>query len=264
MHIDIIDPFHSGESALHQVDARVKLILAIAFILAVALVPVGAWPGYVLLLALILAVAVVSDLGATFAVKRAFIVIPFVISALPLIFTTEGSPILSFSLLGWDLAITSAGVARFASIVLKSWISVQAGILLAATTPFPQLLTAMRAIRIPRLLVGIFGLMWRYMFVLADEAMRLMRARDARSGSETGRGGGSLAWRAKVTGSMAGSLFLRGYERSERIYAAMLSRGYDGETRSLPLHPLNARGWTTLLAGLGLLLAIMAMNQLFL
>ncbi len=127
---------------------------------------------------------------------------------------------------------------RFISIALKSWISVQAAILLATTTTFPDLMLAMRAIRIPRLLVAIFGLMWRYLFVLADEAIRLMRARQARSGHADQPGlkpGGSLAWRARVTGGMAGNLFLRAFERSDRIYMAMLARGYDGEMRSEPL-----------------------------
>ena len=121
---------------------------------------------------------------------------------------------------------------------------------------------AMRAVRIPRLLVGIFGLMWRYLFLLADEAMRLMRARQARSGSSSGRGGGTLAWRARVTGSMAGSLFLRGYERSERVYNAMLSRGYDGETRTLPIAPLTSSQWAGLLAGLAALAGILTLEIL--
>ena len=262
MHISFVDPFHVGHSVLHQVDARIKLVLAIAFILTVALTPVGAWSGYILLFAIILAVAIVSEMGALFAVKRAFIVLPFVLSALPIIFTTEGASWFSFTLGRWDLMISGQGVARFASILLKSWISVQAGILLAATTQFPQLLMAMRTIRIPRLLVGIFGLMWRYMFLLADEAMRLMRAREARSGSSSGKGGGSIAWRAQVTGSMAGSLFLRGYERSERVYSAMLARGYDGETRALPVAPLTARQWASLLAGLAALASILALEIL--
>ena len=73
----------------------------------------------------------------------------------------------------------------------KSWLSVQAAIVLAACTPFPDLLQAMRAVRVPRLLVAMFGLMWRYLFVLADEALRLMRARSARSGVlEAGRAPG--------------------------------------------------------------------------
>jgi cobalt/nickel transport system ATP-binding protein len=73
--------------------------------------------------------------------------------------------------------------------------------------------------------------MWRYMGITVDEAGRMLRARTARSsilasaGSKTG---GKLAWRAKVTGGMAGSLLVRSIERSERVYAAMLSRGYDG------------------------------------
>ena len=128
--------------------------------------------------------------------------------------------------------------------MLKSWLSVQAAIVLAASTPFPELLQAMRAIGAPRLLVAMFGLMWRYLFVMVDEALRLMRARSARSGQlegGTSRSGGSIAWRARVTGGMAGNLLIRAFERSERIYSAMLARGYDGETRSLPLPPIAFR-----------------------
>jgi cobalt/nickel transport system permease protein len=155
-----------------------------------------------------------------------------------------------------------AGLERFASIAVKSWISVQAAILLATTTPFPDLMVAMRAVRIPRMLVTIFGLMWRYLFVLVDEALRLMRARQARSGHSDQPGlkpGGSLAWRAGVTGNMAGSLFLRAFERSDRIYTAMLARGYDGEVRSEPLPKLTGENWIILTASLvvlGLLLVI--------
>jgi len=159
-------------------------------------------------------------------------------------------------------------------VVLKSWLSVQAAIVMASSTPFPELLQAMRAVGIPRLLVGMFGLMWRYLFVLVDEALRLMRARAARSGQSAGAGkrlalsgaegsGGSVAWRARVAGGMAGNLFLRAFERSDRIYVAMLSRGYDGEVRTLPLVPLTSRGWLTLAAGLFLLLLLLLFGILF-
>jgi cobalt/nickel transport system permease protein len=119
------------------------------------------------------------------------------------------------------------------------------------------------------LLVAMFGLMWRYLFILADEALRLMRARAARSGApEPGRGrrparsGGSLAWRARVTGGMAGNLFLRAFERSERIFIAMLSRGYDGEVRTLALTPLARGPRLTLIAGLGLLAILLGTGLL--
>jgi cobalt/nickel transport system permease protein len=152
-------------------------------------------------------------------------------------------------------------VERFASIAIKSWISVQAAIVMASSTPFPDLLTAMRAVRIPRLLVAIFGLMWRYLFVLADEALRLLRARSARSGRSDlpgARPGGSFAWRARVAGGMAGSLFLRSFERSDRIYMAMLSRGYNGEVRSMPLPDIRPADRAALFGGLALLGLLLA------
>jgi cobalt/nickel transport system permease protein len=95
--------------------------------------------------------------------------------------------------------------------------------------------------------------MYRYMFVLVDEGQRLMRAREARSADLAGqRSGGSLLWRARVTGDMIGTLFLRTYERSERIYQAMLARGYTGEFRALGQREVKRREFA--LSGAGLLL----------
>ncbi|MEZ4622523.1 MAG: CbiQ family ECF transporter T component [Caldilineaceae bacterium] len=97
-------------------------------------------------------------------------------------------------------------------------------ILLVTVTPFPAILWALRALHLPNPLVSIVSLMYRYLFVLYDEATRLLRARAARSATADGvRGGGSLLWRGQFAGRMAGSLMLRSFERSERIYNAMLS-----------------------------------------
>ncbi len=253
MHFHFLDPFEPGTSVLHALDARVKFILTVAFILAVGFTPLAAWPIYILLLSLAVAAAVASELGVTYAMKRALVALPFALAALPSLFTTSGATLFSFELGSWVLTATQPGLHRLLSVVLKSWISLQAAVLLNATTPFPDVLRAMRAVRVPRLLVAIFGLMWRYLFVLVDEAIRLTRARDARSGSATGRGGGTVWWRARVTGGMAGNLFLRGYERGERIYAAMAARGYDGEVRAFPLTPLSGAQIIALISGLILL-----------
>ena len=100
--------------------------------------------------------------------------------------------------------------------------------------PALDLLRAMRALGVPRILVATVSFMYRYLFVIAEEAQRLLRARDSRSaGLEGHRCGGSVRWRGRVLGHMVGSLFLRSYERSERVYAAMQARGYDGEVRFL-------------------------------
>ena len=266
MYVHFLDPYRPRSSPIHSLDGRVKFLLTVAFILTASLTPVPAWPVYILLFAIILSVEILSGLGVGYVLKRALLALPFVLAAFPVIFTYGKTSLFSFTLGPWNLTAHAEGLARFASAVLKSWLSVQAAILLVACTPFPELLQAMRAVGIPRLLVGMFGMMWRYLFVLVDEALRLLRARAARSGQAEGgigRSGGNLLWRARVTGGMAGNLLLRGYERSDRIYVAMLSRGYDGEVRLLPLPPMSAVPWTILLAGLALLILLLAFGLLF-
>jgi len=274
LHVHFLDPYRPRTSPIHALDARIKFVLTVAFILTVSLTPVAAWSVYILLFALILSVEILSGLGIGYVLKRALLALPFVLAALPVIFTLKGASLFTISLGSWTLTASLEGLERFVSVVLKSWLSVQAAIVMASSTPFPELLQAMRAVGIPRLLVGMFGLMWRYLFVLVDEALRLMRARAARSGQSAGAGkrlalsgaegsGGSVAWRARVAGGMAGNLFLRAFERSDRIYVAMLSRGYDGEVRTLPLVPLTSRGWLTLAAGLFLLLLLLLFGILF-
>ena len=266
MHVHFLDPFRPGDSLVHELDARLKFLLAVAFILTVSLTPVGAWPVYILLLALILSVEILSALGVGYVLKRAVLVLPFVLAALPVVFTIQGTELFSLYLGTWTLTASLEGLARFTSVALKSWLSMQAAIVLASSTSFPDLLQAMRAVGIPRLLVAMFGLMWRYLFVLVDEALRLMRARAARSGQSEQRRtrrGGSLVWRARVTGGMAGNLFLRAFERSERIYVAMLSRGYEGEVRALPLPSFTRAHWLTLATGLAVLGLFLLFGILF-
>ncbi len=277
MHVHFLDPYRPCSSPVHTLDGRVKFVLTLAFILTVSLTPVAAWPVYILLFALILSVEILSGLGVGYVLKRALLALPFVLAAFPVIFTNGRTMLFSFSIGSWMLTAHAEGLARFVSLALKSWLSVQAAIIMAATTPFPELLQAMRAVGIPRLLVSMFGMMWRYTFVLVDEALRLMRARAARSGSWAGQAGGtlfghrrlqvqeggSIRWRARVTGGMAGNLLLRAFERSDHIYVAMLSRGYDGEVRLLPLAPLAGTTRLALVAGLVLFGVLLSLGILF-
>jgi len=256
MHFSPFDLYQAGDSILHELDSRTKLALTLAFILSVSLTPVGAWPIYVLLLALALSASVASELGLAFVARRAAVALPFVLAAFPVMFTLKGDALASLRLGDWTLTLTQPGLERFISVALKSWLSAQMAILLTATTSLPDLLLAMRSMGLPRLLIAVLGLMWRYLAVLVDEALRMLRARDSRSGSWDGRGGGALFWRARVTGAMAGTLFLRGYERSERVYSAMLSRGYDGTIRSFSLHPLSWTERLMLVAAFVILIAL--------
>lgn len=163
------------------------------------------------------------------------------LAAFPLIFTRSGEPLGTLELGPLALTVSGEGLRMFTTIALKSWVSVQAALLLAFTTPFHELVDALRELRMPRILVAIIGFMYRYLGVMSDEASRMMRARAARSADPDGRGGGSIRWRAAVVGNMVGSLFLRSYERSERIYGAMQARGFDGEFHYLKGPPISRR-----------------------
>lgn len=265
MHVHFLDPHRPLASPIHFLDARVKVVLTLAFIVTCSVTPTGTWPVYVVLMGLLVSVDILSGLGVMYVLKRSALALPFVLAAFPVIFTTEGHSIAVLHIAATRWAATAEGLGRFLSIVIKSWLSVQAALVLAATTAFPALLVALRSLRIPRLLVALFGLMWRYLFVLVDEATRLMRARSARSGQAAGprlRLGGTVVWRARVTGGMAGNLLLRSFERSERIYAAMVSRGYDGETRSLPPPPIAISAWATLAMGLAVLFLLVVAGLL--
>jgi len=241
VHIHVVDAYRPRVSFIHTLDARVKLALAVLFIVTTALTPDGAWPAYILLTAMVLAMAVASRLGIGFVQRRAALALPFTLAAVTAVFSLPGRPLLTVRVLNWTLAPTDAGLVRFVSIVLRSWLSIQVAVILTASTTFPHLLQAMRSFRLPRVLVAVAGFAYRYLFVIADEALRMMRARAARSAAPDGRGGGSVFWRARVTGSMVGSLFLRSLERSERIYSAMVARGYNGEVRLLRPSVLMAR-----------------------
>jgi len=239
-----------GSSRIHRLDPRIKVVGTVLFIAASTTLPSGAWASYFLLFAGTLVVARLTGLGTAFALRRSFVALPFALAAITLPFTVPGQTIAQFG----GFTLSAEGSVRLLSIFIKSWISVQMAILLAATTPFHDLLWTLRELRLPRALVNIIGFMYRYLFVLADEATRLMRARAARAAVGLGKSGGGIVWRGRVAGGMVGNLLLRAFERSERIYDAMVARGFQGDILSLSPPVLtdsdrNALvGWVTYVA----------------
>ena len=230
--VRLIERYQAGSSIVHNMDARLKLLLTLAYIFAATLTPVGHWLAFGLLAALLAVAVAASRLSALLILRRSALALPFIVVAVPLLFTKEGDTLFTLQPFGWTAS--EEGVTAVLTILTKSWLSVVAAIILTATTPALELLRAMRALAVPRILVATVSFMYRYLFVIAEEAQRLLRARDCRSaGLEGHKSGGSVRWRAGVLGHMVGSLFLRSYERSERVYAAMQSRGYDGEVRFL-------------------------------
>jgi cobalt/nickel transport system permease protein len=256
MHAHLLDRYQAGASLVHRLDPRVKVVLTILFVISNVALPDGAWLAFLLAWGLLWLASALAGLGYGYLLRRSFVALPFALAAISAIFVIPGEPLFTWTLGPWHLVATDAGLIRFTSIVLRSWLSVQMAILLTATTQFPDLMHALRHLRVPKLLVAIVSFMYRYMFVLIDEANRLLRAREARSARlNPSRGGGSVVWRARVAGNMAGQLFLRSYERSDRVYNAMLARGYAGQFLTLNPHTMRGRDWVVLLlVGVALLL----------
>ena len=235
-----------------------KLVIALAFIFATTSIPPGKWPAFGAMLLIVWAVAAVSGVGIARVFLRSLIALPFILIALPTVFTKPGAPVFDLYLGLFTLTATVEGMEFFSSVLIKSWASVTAAVLLTSTTPALSLLSALRFLKIPEILVAVVLLMYRYLFVLVEEAQRMLRARAARSATIGPNSGGSLIWRAKSAGGMAGSLFIRTLDRSERIYMAMLARGYDGEIRQRVTAPLGklAAGQMALSAALFATIAI--------
>jgi cobalt/nickel transport system permease protein len=244
IHFDAFDRYHHGSSRLHRLDPRLKVVAVMAYVLSNATLPDAAWIAFCASWVMLLTANLLAGLGPGYTFRRSFVVMPFVLAAVTVIFLPAGNPLAELQVGGQQLVVTDAGLIRFGSIAVRSWLSVQAAVLLVTVTQFPDLIHAFEHLRVPKVITTVVAFLYRYLFVLSDEVLRLLRGREARSAATPGRraGGGAL-WRARVAGGLAGQLFLRSYDRSERIYQAMLARGYSGNLRTLNPHAVHVRDW---------------------
>jgi cobalt/nickel transport system permease protein len=245
--------YHHGDGLIYRADARVKILIAVAFAFGVTAVPEGRWSAYLAFGALAALAVALSRLSPPLVLRRSLIALPFLAAAVPLIFTRAGEPVFTVPSLSWTA--TDAGLTAVGSILLKSWLAVLVTVVLTSTTRPLELIRGLERLRVPRVLAATIFFMYRYLFVIGAEGQRLMRAREARSAVLDDRlhSGGSIGWRARVLGNMVGSLFIRSFERSERIYAAMQARGYDGSIRFAEERVMARSDWSLLLAALAAL-----------
>lgn len=263
MHANIFDRYEARESIVHRLDPRVKVAVTVLFIVSCVLLPDGAWPAFLAAWALVMAIGLLAGFTPAFVIKRSFIALPFALAAVTLLFTVPGETLGSLDLGLATLTVSREGASRFATVMARSWLSVQMAILLTATTRFPDLMHALHHLHVPAVLIAILGFMYRYLFILADETGRLLRARASRSARPAeGGGGGSIVWRARVAGGMVGQLLLRSMERSERVYQAMVSRGYQGQLLTMNPHVMQGHDWLLGAAAVFLLVLIQAIGHL--
>ena len=223
-----LDQYSDRDSIIHRLDPRTKLLTTLFFILAVVLTPPNRWQAFALYFILVATLLLLSRVPILYVLKRSLVIMPFVVLiAIFIPFFKEGEVAGSYNIWLWQVTVTYSGLQVFWNILAKAWLSILSLILLTSTTKFSNLLRSLEKLRLPRVMTMILSFMYRYLFVLVDEVMRMKQARDSRS-----FGGGRLR-QLRTIGNMIGILFIRSYERGERVYVAMVARGFDGQTRTL-------------------------------
>lgn len=179
----------------------------------------------------------IAQLPAKTVALRSLIEIPFVLFALLMPFFGTGR---EYEVLGFTLYET--GVLAGLSIVAKGTLGILTAIVLSSTTSARELLRGLETIKIPTLIIQIASFMLRYLNVVNDEMERMRIARASRGFEATG----VRHW--KVLGHSAGALFIRSYERGERVHLAMVSRGYLGQMPRDEKHVTTRAEWLRALA----------------
>ena len=198
-----LDRYSRLDSPMHRLPAGAKLLGVFLFLIAAVTCPGRLIPRALAAGAAVLAAATAtSRIPWRFVLRRLVFLEPFVVGIALLPLLQPG---------GWRMSLV---------LIARGTLGLWAMILLANTTPFADLLRALRRMRMPSLLITTLALMYRYLFVLIDEMERMSRARSCRTFTE-GRG---RRWR--LAASVAGQLFIRTSERAERVYAAMCARGW--------------------------------------
>jgi cobalt/nickel transport system permease protein len=205
------------DTPVHRLPADCKLVAMVAFVFIVVATPPEAYWAFACFAALLAIVTAIAQVPPLLVLRRMLIELPFVVFAVLLPFIATG-PRIDF--LG--ISVSESGLLGAWNILAKGSLGVAASVLLAATTELRDLLLALERLRVPAILVQIASFMLRYVNVILGEMRRMKIARVSRG------------WRARdvrdlgIVAQSAGVMFIRSYERGERVYLAMLSRGYTG------------------------------------
>lgn len=220
-----------------------KLAATVAFVLAVVATPREAFWAFGVHAAVVVGAAAAGRLPPGFLLRRLLIEIPFLLFAVFLPFLGSGERI---EVLG--MSLSRQGLWAAWNIVAKATLGAAASVILAATTRVPDLLKAFARLHFPRVLTAMMGFMVRYLDVVIGELGRMRTALRSRAYRPRWIG------EARALAAVAGTLFVRSYERGERVYLAMQARGYRGVMPELEAAAAPTRQW----AGAGAVVALAA------
>ncbi|WP_430500274.1 cobalt ECF transporter T component CbiQ [Micromonospora trifolii] len=209
--------YRESDSPVHRLPPEVKIVAMVVFTLAVVATPREAFWAFGAYAVLVAVVAALARVGPRWLLSRALIELPFVLFAVALPFLGSGDRV---EVLG--LRLSEDGLHGAWNIVAKGTLGVLASLLLAATTTTRDLIVGLDRLHCPQVLTQIATFMLRYLDVLVGEARRMRVARISRGDDPR------FLWQLRGFAAGIGALFLRAFERGERVYLAMLSRGYTG------------------------------------
>lgn len=219
MRHDYIDRYSTLESPVHALDPRAKTLALFAVVIVCVTTPPREWWSFCIYAAVVVIIATASRVPARYLLTRVLVVVPFIfVVAVFVPFAHQGGGSFDLGL----FHVSRQGLIILWNVTVKSLIAVSCLILLSSTTPFSDLMHGLERLHVPRFFTLVASFMYRYLFLIIDEAERMSRARDSRNFR------GRWIWHSKVIGYMIASLFLRSQERSERVYQAMCARGFDG------------------------------------
>lgn len=202
------------------------------FVLAVVATPREAFWAFAIHAILLGSAIAAARIPAVFLLRRLLVLVPFVLFALFLPFFGGGT---RTDLLGLSLSLE--GLWGAWTILAKATLGVTASIVMAATTEVPDILLGLDRLRVPRLITAIAGFMIRYLDVVLGEMHRMRIAMLSRGYDPR------WIWQGRALATSAGALFIRSYERGERVYQAMLARGYEGQMPVLSVESTRPGSW---------------------
>jgi cobalt/nickel transport system permease protein len=226
-----------GHTRIHRLAPQCKLAAQVAFVFAVVLTPREAFWAFGLYAAMLGALVAAARLPFSFVVKRLVFEVPFLLFAVLLPFIGQGERVDVFG-----VSVSREGLWGAWNIAAKATLGLGASIVVAATTTMPEFLRGFERLHMPRAFTSTLSFMIRYFDVIADDMRRMKVARQSRGYDPR------WIWQARAVATSAGALFIRSYERGERVHLAMLSRGYSGSLPSVDEEPAGAGAWARALA----------------
>jgi len=223
-----IDKYSTINSIVNRRDPRIKIIVFLLFILVILSTRPELFLVFAIYAIFIFVLILLSKIPIKFIIKRSLTVIPFVLMiAIFIPFLKKGEIAGGYSFGSIRLNVSYGGLMVFWNVLIKSYLSILCMILLTASTRFSELLKALEKLRIPKLIVTLLSFTYRYIFVFQDEFQSMSRAKESRSYRRK-------RWlNFKTLANMVGVLFIRAYERGERVYLAMCSRGFEGSVKTI-------------------------------